>query len=121
MKIFGRNLTWRGWKNAKLVIYAGTQPATGGAAGTVLATFTMGTPFASASSGGVLSPNLPSNVNASATGIAAWARLFKSDGSTIVMDLSCGTSATDVVLNTTSLTSGVACSVTGFTITEGNA
>ncbi len=104
----------------KLVIYAGTRPATGGAAGTVLATFTMGTPFASASSGGVLTVTLPADVVATATGTAAWARLFKSDGTTIVMDLGVGTSGQEVTINSTSITSGITCSVTGFVITCGN-
>lgn len=104
-----------------LVIYSGTQPATGGAAGTVLATFTMGTPFASAASAGVLTVNLPASVNASATGTASWARLFKSNGTTIVADYNVGTSAATIILNSTSLTSGVGVSVTAFTITDGNA
>jgi len=105
----------------KLVIYAGTRPATGGAAGTVLATFTMGSPFAPAASGGVLSPTLPADVSAAATGTAAWARLFKSDGTTIVMDLGVGTSGQEVTINSTSITSGITCSVTAFGITCGNA
>lgn len=104
----------------KLVIYAGTRPATGGAAGTVLATFTLGTPFAGAAASGSLTVTLPADVNASATGTAAWARLFKTDGTTIVMDLGVGTSGQEVTLNSTSLTSGVACSVTSFVITAGN-
>lgn len=105
----------------KLVIYAGTRPATGGAAGTVLATFTMGSPFAPAASGGVLSPTLPADVSAAATGTTAWARLFKSDGTTIVMDLGVGTSGQEVTINSTSITSGITCSVTAFSITCGNA
>lgn len=104
----------------KFVIYAGTRPATGGAAGTVLSTHTMGSPFASASNGGVLTITLPADVNGSASGTAGWARLFKSDGSTIVMDLSVGTAGTDVIINSTTITSGVPVSVSVFNITEGN-
>ena len=104
----------------KLVIYSGTRPSTGGAAGTVLATFTLGTPFAGASASGVLTGNLPAGVNASATGTASWARVFKTDGTTICMDLSCGTSGTEVILNSTALQINVACSVSSIAITDGN-
>jgi hypothetical protein len=107
--------------SAVFKIYSGTQPATGGTAGTTLATFTMSaSAFAAASSGGVLTVNLPADVNASASGTAAWGRLFKSDGTTIVMDLSVGTSGTQVIINSTTVTSGVACSITSWTMTDGN-
>jgi len=55
---------------AKLRIYDGTRPATGGTATTLLAEFTLGSPFAPGASGGVLSPTLPSAVNAGASGKA---------------------------------------------------
>lgn len=105
---------------AKLAIFSGTQPATGGTATTELARFTLGTPFAGAASSGVLTGNLPADVNAAATGTATWGRIFKADGTTICMDLSAGTSGTQIILNSASLQSGVACSVTAITITEGN-
>lgn len=105
---------------AQLVIYAGTRPATGGAAGTVLATFTMGTPFAPAAASGVLTVNLPADVNAAVTGTASWARLFKADGTTKVMDLGVGTAGQEITMNSTALTSGVGVSITAFGITAGN-
>lgn len=105
----------------KLAIFSGTQPATGGTATTELVRFTLGTPFAGAASSGVLTVNLPADVNAAATGTASWGRIFKADGTTIVMDLSAGSSGTQIILNSTSLQAGVACSVTAITITEGNA
>ncbi len=105
----------------KLVIYAGSRPATGGAAGTVLATFTLGTPFAPAAASGTLTVNLPANVTASATGTASWARLFKADGATMVMDLGVAVSGQEVSINSTSITSGITCSITSFSITCGNA
>jgi len=37
------------------------------------------------------------------------------------MDMDCGTSGTSVILNTTTVSVGLAMSVTGFTITGGNA
>lgn len=104
----------------KLVIYAGSRPSYGGAAGTVLATFTLGSPFAGAAASGSLTVTLPADVSASATGTAAWARIFKSDNTTIVMDLGVGTSGQEVTINSTALQSGISCSVTAFTISAGN-
>jgi hypothetical protein len=54
----------------KLRIYDGTRPATGGAATTLLAEFTLGTPFAAAAAAGVLSPTLPANTTGAAAGTA---------------------------------------------------
>lgn len=104
---------------AKLRIYDGTRPATGGTATTLLAEFTLGSPFAPAASAGVLSPTLPSAVTGSATGTATWYRIVKADGTTHVIDGSAGTSGTDMILNTASITP-VSCSVTAWTVTRGN-
>lgn len=106
---------------AKLRIYDGTRPATGGTATTLLAEFTLGSPFAPASSAAVLSPTLPSNATAAATGTATWFRVVKADGTTHVLDGSAGTTGTDLILNTTSITSGITVSVTAWTATRGNA
>ncbi len=104
----------------KLRIYAGTKPATGGTATTLLSEHTLGTPFAPAASAGVLSPNLPANVNASATGTAAWFRVLKADGTTIAFDGTVGTSGQDLNLNTLSIVSGAAVAITAWTMTAGN-
>lgn len=104
----------------KLKIFAGTKPATGGAEGTLLAIFTLGSPFAPASSAGVQSPTLPSATTGAATGTAGWARVTQADSTTPVMDLTVGTSGAQVNLNTLSITSGGAVSVTSWTITDGN-
>lgn len=106
---------------AKLRIYDGTRPATGGAATTLLAEFTLGTPFAPAASAATLSPTLPANATAAATGTATWFRVVKADGTTHVLDGSAGTTGTDMVLNTTSITSGITVSVTAWSVTRGNA
>lgn len=108
----------------KLRIYTGSQPADAdtAASGTLLAEFTLGSPFAPGASGeGVVSPTLPSNVNASATGTAAWFRIVQSNGTTVVCDGTVGTSASDINLVTTSITSGQPVSITSWTITEGGA
>lgn len=105
----------------KLEIYAGTMPATGGAEGTLLAVFTLGSPFAPAPSNGVQSPTLPAATSGVANGTAGWARVTKADGTTPVMDLTVGTSGTQIILNTLTISTGVAVSVTSWTITAGDA
>lgn len=106
---------------AKCRIYDGTRPATGGTATNLLAEFTMGSPYAPAASAGVLTPTLPSNTTGAAAGAATWYRIVKADGTTHVIDGSAGTSGTDMVLNTAAITSGVAVSITAWTVTRGNA
>lgn len=106
---------------AKLRIYNGAQPATGGAATTLLAEFTLGSPFAPAASGAVLSPTLPGATTGATSGTATWFRIVKADGSTQVIDGTAGTSGTDLVLSSASITSGGAVSVSAFTITRNNA
>ncbi|WP_025915517.1 hypothetical protein [Herminiimonas sp. CN] len=106
---------------AKLRIYDGARPATGGAATTLLAEFTLASPFAPAAAAAVLSPTLPANTTGAAAGTASWWRIVKADGTTHVLDGSAGTSAADLILNTTTISVGVAVAVTAFTITRGNA
>lgn len=106
--------------SALLNIYSGTRPATGGTATTLLAQLTCNATFAPASSAGVLTLNAIASASASATGTASWARLYKSDGTTFVMDLSVGTSGADINLNSTALASGATVSVSSATITAGN-
>ena len=103
-----------------LKIFAGTKPATGGADGTLLATFTLGSPFAPASAAGVQSPTLPSATTGSATGTAGWARVTKSDGTTYCMDLTVSTTGAQINLSTISITSGGAVSISSWSITDGN-
>lgn len=108
--------------NGKLRIYSGTRPATGGTATTLLAELTLGSTFAPAASGGVLTLNaITGDTSADATGTASWARILKSDGTTIALDCSVGTSGTDIVLATTSIVASAAVNITSATITEGNA
>lgn len=106
----------------KLAIYTGPKPAVGAAIGseTKLAEFTLGSPFAPGASAGSQSPTLPSDTTGLAAGTAAWYRVTKSDG-TFAMDGTVGTSGAELNLNTTTVSVGVAVSVTGWTITGGNA
>ena len=78
--------------------------------------------FAAAASSGVLTLNAISNGTASNTGTAAIARIYKSDGTTLVMQgLTVGTSGSNINISNTSINSGDIVSVTSATITEGNA
>jgi len=107
---------------AKLRIYDGVRPATAGAVTVLLAEFTLGSPFAAAAASGSLSPTAPANTTGAATGTATWFRVVKADGIAFVLDGSAGTtSAFDMVLNTTSVQTGVAVAVSGWTVTRGNA
>jgi len=102
-----------------LKFYDGTRPATGGTATNLLATLTCGTPFAAASSGGVLTANAITTANASATGTATWARLTTSGG-TFVADMNVGTSGSDINMTSVSFVSGQPVAVSSFVDTEGN-
>lgn len=105
-----------------LIIRTGAPPADCAAAdsGSVLATHTLGSPFAPGASGGVLSPTLPSNVNASGTGTAGHWRV-KTSGGTTVAQGTCGTSGADMNLNTTSLVTGGPVQISSWSLTEGGA
>lgn len=106
-----------------LELLTGPQPATGGAKTTVLARFTLGSPFAPAPSNGVQSPTLPAAVSGLANGTAAWARIYKADGTTFVRDLSAGAagSGAQIILNTTTISTGAAVSITSWQTTAGDA
>jgi hypothetical protein len=61
---------------------------------------------------------VPKSANASNTGTAAVARIKEGGGTVIADGLTVGTSATDIVLNSTSITSGQQVSITSGTITH---
>lgn len=108
--------------SAKLRIYDGSRPATGGTATTLLAELTCNaTAFAAAASGGVLTLNAITNdSSADATGTATWFRIVKSDGTTHVMDGSVSTSGSDLNFDSVSFVAGGVVAVSSFTITDGN-
>ena len=101
---------------ALLRAYNGTQPATGGAATTKMAEWTLGTPFAPVAAAAVLSPTLPADTTGLADGQVTWLRVVKSDGVTHVMDIPAG----QVTLNTSNVSVGLPCKVLGWTHTGGN-
>lgn len=106
----------------KLWIYSGTQPAGPGTthALTLLAgPFTLGSPFAPGATTAlpsVLSPTLPANVNASASGTPTWGRVTTSagtDGAAGIVDYSAGASTCDITIGAT--TSGQPVAITAWT------
>lgn len=103
----------------KLSILTGAVPANCAAAetGTLLAQHTLGSPFAPAASGGVVSPTLPANVNAVATGTAGYYRVYKADGTTCVGQAPIA----DITLNTTAIVLGGPVAVNSWSITIGGA
>jgi hypothetical protein len=109
---------------ALLRIYDGTPPASANAAlsGNVkLAELTAGSPFAPAASGAVLTANsITQDASADATGTASFFRLYKADGTTVIMQGTVGTSGADLNLNTTSIVAAGPVAVTSFALTEGN-
>jgi hypothetical protein len=105
-----------------LRIYSGTRPTDADTAlsgNTLLAELTFNATAFPASSAGVLTANaITSDSSADATGTAAFARCFKSNGTTALADLSVGTSGTEVILNTTSIVAAAVVSCSSFTITN---
>lgn len=111
--------------SAILRIYDGSQPANANTAvsgQTLLAELTCNATFAgSASSGAITLNSITQDSSANNTGTASWFRLLKSDGSTVVMDGTVGTSGSDLNINSTAISSGAAVAVTSAVITIGNA
>lgn len=94
-----------------LYLYVGSAPATADApaTGALLATISIGGTNAwNAASGGAASLAATLSATASGTGTVGYARLVKTYGTAVyTVQGSCGTAATDFVINTTALTSGV--------------
>jgi hypothetical protein len=110
--------------SGKLRIYSGTRPANVAAAitGTLLAELTLNATFAPAASGGVLTANaITGDASADSTGTATHFRIWKSDGTTAVIDGEVGTSGADLNLTSVSIVATEPVNVTSLVITRGNA
>lgn len=109
-------------------IYDGAQPTdanTAVGAQNLLATLTFGaTAFAASSPSGttptrsaVATANaITGDTSADATGTAAWFRILKSNGTSVVMDGTVGTSGCDMNLVSTSLVAGEPVNITSLTL-----
>ena len=104
----------------KLLLMNGARPATGGALTTTLATIIMnGTQFGTVTNG-VLTADSIADGTGAGDDTTTWARITTS-ANVFVMDLSIGTSGTEVIISTTTISTGLVIPVTSIVITEANA
>lgn len=103
----------------KCRIYSGTKPAPNDApTGTLLAEVDLANPAFGGSSAGVATLlGVPLEVNGAASGVAGWFRIVNRDVAS-VFDGTVGTSGADMIVNTTTVTSGVPFRITGGTYTQ---
>ena len=98
---------------AKLTVYTA-------AYGAVLYTSTCAATLGTVS-GGVLTFNAVGSATASGAGTAAIARLFKTDGTTMVIEgLTVGTAATNIIITNTTIAVSDTITTSAATISEGN-
>lgn len=106
--------------SGKFRVYSGTRPTDADTAlsgNTLLAELTLNATFAANASNGTLTANaITQDSAADATGTASFVRVLQSDGTTVVMDLSVGTSGAEVNFATLSFVQGVVVQVTALTI-----
>jgi len=107
--------------NGWIKFYTGTQPATADTAlsgQTLLAEPRFGSPaFAPASSGIILANAITADPDAAATGTATWFRMYKSDGTTAVLDGSIGTSGCDINMPTVDIVQHAVVPITSLSYT----
>lgn len=114
-------ITYAG-SNAIIRIYDGSQPANANTAistQTLLVSLNISGAFGT-DSNGTLTFSTINNGTAVASGTASFFRIVKSDGTTVVMDGSIGTSSADLVLNTTTIATNDTVAITSGTIVRGN-
>jgi len=103
-------------------LYDGSQPANANTAivsQTLLVSLTIAGGFGTDSNGTITLGAVTSGT-AVASGTASFFRIVKSDGTTVVMDGSVGTSGSDLNLNTTTVASSQTVSITAGTIIRAN-
>jgi hypothetical protein len=87
---------------------------------TVLATISLANPIAPGAAAGVLTLTMPqSDSSADDTGTAAEAKITDGAAGDIVTGLTVGTAATDIILDSTSITAGQTVTINTATITHG--
>jgi len=113
-------ITYAG-SGAIINIYDGLQPVNANTAvstQTKLVALTISGTFGTDSNGTITLSSVTSGT-AIATGTASWFRITKSDNS-VVMDGSVGTSGTDMILSSTSISSGQSIAISAGTIIRAN-
>ena len=108
--------------SGKLRFYSGAIPSRADdAAGTLLAELGMAATAFGSAVNGVITANAIASANASATGIASYFRIYKSDGSTCVYQGTVGVSGCDATVDSVSFVQNVqvSCSALTYTIPRG--
>jgi hypothetical protein len=107
--------------SAVIKIFTGSAPANCGTAdtGTLLVTFAGNAGGFGTASAGVLTASAIANATAAGTGTAGYFRIYPTAATTTnsVVQGTCGTSGTDMILTNTSINSGQTCSVSSITVT----
>jgi len=114
-------ITYAG-SGAKINIYQGTAPAnanTGITTQTLLVSCVLAGAFGT-DTNGTLTLGTVNDGIAVATGTANFFRIFKADGTTVVMDGSVGTTGADLNLNTTTINITQTVNISGGTIIRNN-
>lgn len=101
-----------------LRIYTGSQPASAedSPTGDLLAEITLPSPTFGAASNGVATANSIDPGEGEDDGTAGWFRVVDDNGDT-VLDGSAGTSGTDMILNTATISTGVGFEIVSWTVT----
>lgn len=105
-------------------IYSGPQPLNANTdlvgGNTLLATLTFGSTAFGAAAGGVITADAITPGTIVANGTASFARIFESDGVTVVMDVPLGTFNAAIIFNTLSFVEGATVSISAcvFNVTE---
>lgn len=108
-----------GASESKLQLRTGNAPAatTDAAAGTLLAEFTLPDPCFGAASSGVITANAISNATGAAAGTVGHFRVLDGNGVCVEDSESVGTSGTELVINTTTVSVGLTVSISSWTVT----
>jgi hypothetical protein len=108
--------------NGKLGILDGAQPTnadTALGAQVLLAELALGaTAFAAASAGSKTANSITQDSSANASGTPGWASLYASTTATRHLDMSAGTSGTDMILNASPISSGAVVSCSSLVISQ---
>lgn len=107
----------------KVRVYSGAQPAAGGGAlsgNTLLLEFQLQADAFPAASGAVLTANAVGAAVGLAVGTAAWWRLVKSNGTTVVLDGECGLSGSgkELILDSVDVETGDPVAMVSLTISQ---
>jgi hypothetical protein len=129
--IAGVNALCATLNSGTIKLYSGTQPTGANTAlsgNTLLSTLTFGaTAFVSPAVASGSDPtkvitatanSIASDTSAAATGTASFFRCFETNGTTVILDGTVGTSGCDLNLNTVSIVAGGTVAITSLTITQ---